>query len=94
MMIDRSIDLFDMPHADAKYGTTHIHAYLRADGNKSYAVYVSRYRMDGPVQIHPLTASRSRELERFGRFSAKRLAELAADPNTLNIARALAGLEN
>jgi nicotinic acid phosphoribosyltransferase len=92
-MIDRSIDLFDIEQVNDKYKTTHIHGYLRANNDKTYAVYVSRYRMDGPAQVHPIMAARSREIERFGRFSAKRLTELAADPKTLNIARDLAGLE-
>ena len=92
-MDNRNIDLFDIPHASEKYKTTHVHAYLRGGSDKTYAVYVSCYRMDGPVQVHPIMASRSREIERFGRFSAKRLTELANDPKTLNIARALAGLE-
>jgi hypothetical protein len=92
-MIDRTIDLFNIEQVNDKYKTTHVHAYLRGGSDKTYAVYVSCYRMDGPVQVHPIMASRSRELERFGRFSAKRLTELANDPKTLNIARALAGLE-
>jgi hypothetical protein len=92
-MDNRNIDLFNIEQVNDKYKTTHVHAYLRASSDKAYTIYVSPYRMDGPVQVHPVMASRSRELERFGRFSAKRLAELAADPNTLNVARALAGLE-
>jgi hypothetical protein len=92
-MDNRSIDLFNIEQVNDKYKTTHVHAYLRGGSDKTYAVYVSRYRMDGPVQVHPIMASRSRELERFGRFSAKRLAQIAADPNTLNVARALAEME-
>ena len=94
MMIDRSIDLFDIPHANAKHGTTHIHAYLRADSDKHFTVYVAAYREDGPVRIHPLMASAARRVERFGRFSEKRLTALANDPEVMKVARALAGLEN
>jgi hypothetical protein len=93
-MDDRSIDLFDIEQPDSKYGTTHVHAYLRGSSDKTYTVYVGRYRYLGDgVRGYSLATSCGREIERFGRFSAKRLAELAAEPRTLNIARNLAGLE-
>jgi len=92
-MDNRSIDLFNIEQVNDKHKTTHVHAYLRASSDKAYTIYVSPYRVDGPVRIHPVMAARAHDVERFGRFSAKRLTELANDPKTLNIARALAGLE-
>jgi hypothetical protein len=93
-MNDRSIDLFDVEQANVKHETSHVHAYLRAASDKVYTIYVGRYRDLGDgVRGYPLAASQAKQVERFGRFNAKRLAELAADPETIKAARTLAGLE-
>jgi hypothetical protein len=97
-MTDRSIDLFDnVEHPNAKHNTTHVHAYLRFEQG-GYTVYVCPYFPEtaeslAGIRRYPLSAAKARRIEAASRFSAKRLAALAADPNTLNTARSLAGLE-
>lgn len=96
-MDNRSIDILDIARPDAKHGTTHVHAYVRA-ANGWYILYVCPYSREDAtglegIRRYPLAAGRAHGIEPCGRFSTKRLAALAADPNTLNIARALAGME-
>ena len=92
-MDNRSIDLFDLPQVDTKHETSHVHASLRACSDGTYTVFVTRYRDVGDgVRGYTLAASRGQAVERFARFSAKRLADLAADPGVVGLARALAGL--
>jgi hypothetical protein len=94
-MTNRSIDVFDLPLPTPTKGCTHVHAYLRGS-NGWYSLFVCPYSLnerDPGIRIYPLSATTAQRIEAFSRFSAKRLATLAADPTILNEARALAGLE-
>ncbi len=94
-MSDRSIDLFDI-EAVTPNGT-HIHAYLRAEGGW-YVIHTCPYTketgsLEG-IRRYPLMAGKAIRVEPCSRFSAKRLAALAADPETLSEAYLLAGIED
>ena len=95
-MSDRSIDLFDI-EAVTEHGT-HIHAYLRAEGGW-YVIHTCPYTketgsLEG-IRRYPLMAGKAIRVEPCSsRFSAKRLAALAADPETLSEAYLLAGIED
>lgn len=94
-MDNRSIDLFDVPQHNAKYGTSHVHAYIRGS-NGWYTVYVTRYTPDAGdpgIRRYPLSATEAAHVEVMTRFSAKRLGALATDPIIVNKARTLAGME-
>ena len=94
-MTDRNIDVFDLPLPTPAKGCTHVHAYLRAS-NGWYSLFVCPYSLnerDPGIRIYPLSATTAQCIEVCSRFSAKRLAALAADPTVLNEARALAGME-
>lgn len=85
----RSIDLFIEEQVNDKHGTTYVDAYLTYR-NGVYAVFVAPYRdLGGGVRGYPLGATVSRFVEAAPRFNAKRLAALAADPATLDLARSL-----
>jgi hypothetical protein len=95
-MSDRSIDLFDIEYILETEGTTHIHAYLRAEGGY-YVIHTCPYsketgNLEG-IRRYPLMAGGAVRVEPCSRFSAKRLAALAADPETLAAAKRLAGIE-
>lgn len=95
-MSDRSIDLFDIEHAAPQHGTTHIHAYLRAEGGY-YVIHTCPYTketgsLEG-IRRYPLMAGGAVRVEPCSRFSAKHLAAIAADSETLAAAYALAGIE-
>lgn len=88
-MNERAIDLFIEEQVNDKHDTTHVHAYLRFM-HGVYAVFVAPYRdWGGGVRGYPLGATVSRIIETAPRFNAKRLAALASDPATLDLARAL-----
>jgi hypothetical protein len=94
-MSDRSIDLFDI-EAVTEHGT-HTHAYLRAEGGW-YVIHTCPYTketgsLEG-IRRYPLMAGKAIRVEPCSRFSAKRLAALAADPETLSEAYLLAGIED
>jgi len=91
MTRDRSIDLFDEAQPNARHDTTHVHAYLSFVPG-GYAMFVTRYRdLDAApgVRGYPLGATVAQGVEAAGRYNAKRLAALAADPSTLALARNL-----
>ncbi len=92
-MSDRSIDLFDVEQVNDKHSTTGVHAYVRGCTDGTYTVFVTRYRelVDG-VRGYALSAVTGFEVERFARYSAKRLAQIAADESVIAKARALAGI--
>lgn len=95
-MDNRSIDILDTAHANTKHGTTHVHAYVRG-ANGWYTIFVCPYTPeDGTlsgIRRYPLSATVAVRVAPMPRFSAKRLAEIAADPTVLHEARALAGME-
>lgn len=96
-MTNRSIDILDTEHSNAEYGTTHVHAYVRA-ANGWYTLFVCPYSPEtsaglSDVRRYPLSATKSARVSPLTRFSAKRLVEIAADPTVLNEARALAGMD-
>lgn len=94
-MDNRSIDVFDLPHVLPKNGTTHVQAYVRG-ANGWYTLFVCPYTLDTAlegVRRYPLSATEAVRVEAMTRFSAKRLATLAADPTIISKARALAGME-
>lgn len=96
-MDNRSIYILDAACPNGKHGTTHVDAYIRG-ANGWYTLFVCPYTpetsagLDG-VRRYPLSATVAARIAPMPRFSAKRLAEIAADPTVLNEARALAGLE-
>jgi len=88
---NRSIDLLDEEQVNAKYGTTHVHAYL-AHRHGVYIVFVAPYRDLGEgARGYPLGATEWKRVEAAPRFSAKRLATLAADPATLDLVAVMRG---
>ena len=92
-MSDRSIDLFDVEQANDKHETSHVHAYVRGCSDRTYTVFVARYRDLGDgVRGYALSAVTGFEVERFARYSAKRIAQIAADESVIAKARALAGI--
>jgi hypothetical protein len=94
-MTNRSIDVFDLPLSTPIKACTHVHAYLRAS-NGWYSLFVCPYSLnerDPGIRVYPLSATTAQRIEVCSRFSAKRLAALAADPTVLNEARVLAGME-
>lgn len=91
---NRCIDIFDFEQACVKHATTHVHAYLRACADNRYTVFVTRYRdMGDGVRGYPLGSTRTRDVEAFARYSAKRLTQLASDPQVLAAAHELASME-
>lgn len=87
----RSIDLFIEEQVNDQHDTTHVRAYLRFT-HGVYAVFVAPYRdLGGGVRGYPLGAGEWKSIEEAPRFNARRLAALAADPSTLNLARLMAG---
>jgi len=91
---NRSINLLDAEQVNTHHETTHVHAYLTYR-HGVYAVFVAPYRdLGGGVRGYPLGAAEWKSLEkatRATRFSAKRLAALAADPATLDLVAVMRG---
>jgi hypothetical protein len=86
---NRSIDLFIEEQVNDKHDTTHVHAYLRFVPS-GYVLFVAPYRdLGGSVRGYPLGATEWKRVAEAPRFNAKRLAALAADPATLDLARSL-----
>jgi hypothetical protein len=95
-MDDRSRDVLDTEHPNPKHHTTHVHAYVRASGGW-YTLFVCPYAPETAASLagirrYPLSATKAEHIETCSRFSAKRLATLAADPAVVNLARTLAGM--
>lgn len=87
----RSIDLFVEEQVNERHGTTHVHAYLRHTQG-GYVLFVAPYRdLGDATRGYPLGATEWKSIEAAPRFNARRLAALAADPSTLNLARLMAG---
>jgi hypothetical protein len=88
---NRSIDLLDEEQVNTRHDTTRVHAYLRFTQGE-YILFVAPYRdLGGGVRGYPMGATEWKRVEVAPRFNAKRLAALAADPATLDLARDLAG---
>lgn len=96
-MDNRSIDLFDIEHPIERHRTTHVHAYIRAEGGY-YVLHTCPYTPEtteslSGIRRYPLMAGEARRIEPCTRFNAKRLAHLANDPVVLQAAHRLVGME-
>jgi len=90
---NRTINLLDEEQVNTHHETTHVHAYLRYVTGIGYVVFVAPYRdlCGGGVRGYPLGAAEWKSIETATRFSAKRLAALAADPATLDLVAVMRG---